>query len=123
MIGTTSSDASASQRSSTNIATRMPAMDSTPRQERGDVLRHGLVDGVDVVGEPAHQLARGARLEEGERQRLEVLEQLGAERLSARCETPAISQPATVLEKCVAQQEGPSISSAMRRAPTGRGPR
>ena len=58
MIGTTSSEASASQRSSTNMAIRMPTSDSTLAEQRGHVLRDRLVDGIDVVGQAAHQFAR-----------------------------------------------------------------
>ena len=48
-------------------------------EQRRDVLRDGLIDRVDVVGEPAHQLARRIALEEIHRQGLEVLEQVLAQ--------------------------------------------
>ena len=50
-------------------------------EEGGDVLRDGLVDGVDIVGQAAHQLAGGMRVEEADRKLLQVVEEVAAQAL------------------------------------------
>ncbi len=49
------------------------------RDQRRDVLRDRLVDRVDVVGEPAHQIARRVTIEVRHRQRLEMPEEIVAQ--------------------------------------------
>ena len=49
--------------------------------QRRDVLRDCLVDGVDIVGEAAHETARGVRVEKAHGKRLDVGEKVSAYRL------------------------------------------
>ena len=50
-------------------------------QQHHHVQRDGGVDGFDIVGQAAHQLAGGIGVEEAQRQRLQVAEQVAAQRL------------------------------------------
>ena len=75
-------------------------------QERRDVLRDGRIDGVDVVREPAHQLAGRMALEEIHRQGLQVSEELPAEPLQGALRDAGHEPARDALEDVVRHERG-----------------
>ena len=72
-------------------------------QQRGDVLRDRLVDGVDVVGQAAHQLAGRVAVEEAERQGLQVREEVLAQLLQRALRDAGHDPAGNGLEQVVQQ--------------------
>ncbi len=72
-------------------------------QQRGNVLRDGLVDGVDVVGQAAHQLAGRVAVEEAERQGLQMREQILAQLLQRALRDAGHDPAGNGLEQVVQQ--------------------
>ena len=73
--GTGTSDAAASRGLSTSMIASVPVTTTTLDIELDGRLRHRDADRVDVVGQPAHEVAVRAEVEERERQPLQLGEQ------------------------------------------------
>jgi hypothetical protein len=87
-------EASASQKLSTNMAIKNAAQREDARQQSDHVLRNGRINGVDVIRQPAHQLPV-ERLSKKRRGSVWVWPNRSRRKLcSAFWETVATSQPA-----------------------------